>query len=228
MTIHTVLRAALGVSLLAGYSAAAVAAERVPMSIPAGKGLPVIAVSSSSAFDRACPAYYRQGNDSNVLPEFADQYCICIAANMESQGLGDRQVMNFLARTYSEDLTAFMHEYPNGEAWMEAFFASAEQCNNQDYGSNEPPPGNEPNPPPAGIPAGSWGGIVRDGPGQNYRRLASLEQGERVTLLENTGVYSNGFPWWLIEFWGGRQGYQWGGILCSLNAPLEGIYETCY
>jgi hypothetical protein len=229
MTTGKVLRAGLGASLLALLSTAAFAAERVPMSVPAGKGLPIVKVSSSAAFDRACPRYYRQGNDANVSAEFAEPYCNCIASTMESQGLGDPEVMDFLARTYSEDLTAFIDEYPNGDAWMEAFFAAAEQCNNQDYGSNEPPAdGNEPNPPPGAIPAGSWGGIVREGPGQNYRRLASLNQGEHVMLLENTGVYSNGFPWWYIEFWGNRTGYQWGGILCSLNAPMEGIYETCY
>jgi hypothetical protein len=113
---------------------------------------------------------------------------------------------------------------------MEAFFASAEQCDSQDYGSNEPPPGydNEPNPPPGPIEAGSWGGKVRSGPGQNYRHIASLEQGEHVMLLENTSIYENGFPWWRIEYWGSREGYQWGGILCSLNAPMEGIYESCY
>lgn len=197
------------------------------MSVPAGKRLPVLEVSSSAAFDRACPNYYAQGNDANVLPEFAEQYCTCIAGSLEAQGLGDPAVMDFMARTYSEDLTAFIDEYPNGEAWMEAFFAAAEQCNSEDYGSNEPPADNEPNPPPAAIAAGSWGGIVRDGPGQNHRRLASLEQGERVMLLENTGVYWNGFPWWHIEFWGSRTGYQWGGILCSLDAPMEGIYESC-
>lgn len=223
-----VLGAAVGASLFL-LSASAYAAERLPMSVPAATGLPIVNVSSSARFDRACPNYYRQGNDANVLPEFADQYCTCIASNMEAQGLGDPAVMDFLARTYSEDLTAFIDEYPNGEAWMEAFFASAEQCNNQDYGSNEPPAdNNEPNPPPGAIPAGSWGGIVRDGPGQNYRRVASLEQGEHVMLLENTSVYFNGFPWWYIEFRGGRTGYQWGGILCSLNAPMEGIYESCY
>lgn len=213
---NRILRVALGASLLAPVAAAASAGER----------LPVVLVSSSNFFDRACPAYYRQGNDQNVLPEFAEPFCTCIAGNIEAQGLG-YEVLDFLGRTYSEDLTTFIHEYPNGEAWMEAFFAADEQCRNADYGSNEPPPDQEPNPPPASIEAASWGGVVRDGPGQNYRKLGTLEEGEHVMLLENTSIMFNGYPWWRIEFWGSREGYQWGGILCSLNEPMEGIYETC-
>ena len=210
---NIVMRAALGASLLALVSTAAATGER----------LPVLLVSSSNFFDRACPNYYRQGNDPNVMADIADQYCTCIAGGIESQGLG-YEVLDFLGRTYSEDLTTFMHEYPNGEAWMQAFFAAEEQCKNADYGSNEPPPDyNGPNPPPGPIEAASWGGIVRSGPGQNYRKLGTLEQGEHVMLLENTSIMENGYPWWRIEFWGSRAGYQWGGILCSLNEPMQGI-----
>ena len=214
---RVVLGAALGVSLLAPLANAASAGER----------LPVMLVSSSGAFDRACPRYYRQGNDPDVMTSIAAEFCTCIASNVEAQGLGS-EVLDFLARTYSEDLTAFIHEYPNGDAWMEAYFAAEQQCkNNTDFGSNEPPPDQEPNPPPGSIEAASWGGVVRDGPGQNYRKLGTLEEGEHVMLLENTSVMWNGYPWWRIEFWGSREGYQWGGILCSLNEPMEGIYETC-
>lgn len=191
----------------------------------AGNNLPVVLVSSSSAFDKACPRYYRQGNDQDVLPEVATEYCTCIAGNMDAQGLGS-EVMDFLARTYSEDLTTFIDQYPNGEAWMQAYFAAEEQCkNNTDYGSNQPPDqgGN------GGFPmeAGSWGGIVRAGPGQEYARVATLAEGESITLLENTGVYSNDYPWFKIRYRGGREGYQWGGIVCGYGAPIEGAFETC-
>jgi hypothetical protein len=222
MLSHTAFRAT-ATCLLAFLSIPALAAERVPLSVPPGKDLPVIKISSSSNFDRLCPAYFRSGNSQDVLPEFADAYCTCVAGNMDAQGLGDRQVLDFLGRVYSEDLTAFIDEYPKGEAWMEAFFAAEEQCKNQDYGSNEPPPqGNM-----TQIPAGSWGGVVREGPGQNYRKVTTLQQGERVMLIENTGVMWNDYPWWQIEYGANFSGYQWGGILCSLNAPMEGIYETC-
>lgn len=69
--------------------------------------------------------------------------------------------------------------------------------------------------------------MVRDGPGKNFRKVANLKEGERVTLIENTGKMFNDYPWWKIEFSGRRSGYQWGGILCSLDAPMDGIYETC-
>lgn len=235
MSIREIFGATLAVSLSLAFAAAADAGGREASILgKAGLGkagirasLPVVLASASPAFDRACVNYYQQGNDPDVTADVAQEFCGCIAGNMEAQGLG-REVLAFLARTYSEDLTAFIDDYPNGEAWMEAFFASDEQCKNADYGSNLPPDEQEPNPPADGLPAGSWGGIVREGPGQNYRKLASLQQGEHVTLLENTSVYQNGFPWWYIEYWGGRKGYQWGGILCSLNAPMEGIYESCY
>ncbi len=223
MIMNMLARSALlCAALAASHAFAAPTAPHV-----ASKGLPILLVSSSGAFDRACPRYYRQGNDPDVLSEIATEYCGCIAGNVEAQGLG-YEMLDFLARTYSEDLTTFIHEYPNGENWMQAYFAAEEQCkNNTDFGSNQPPAEQEPNPPPGPIEAGSWGGIVRDGPGRQYRKLGSLEQGERIMLLENTSVWDNGYPWWRIEFWGGREGYQWGGIICGLDAPIEGTYEVC-
>lgn len=212
-----ILRAA-GALVFVSVSTAAFSGERPP----------VVLVSSSNAFDRACVNYYRQGNDTDVLPEIASEFCTCLAAELEGEGLG-RDALAFFARTYSEDLTTFIHEYPKGDAWMEASFRADKQCkNNHDYGSNEPPADeNAPNPPPGPIEAGSWGGIVRDGPGRNHRKLGSLEQGEHVMLLENTSVMEDGYPWWRIEFRGSREGYQWGGILCSLDEPMGGVYETC-
>ncbi len=207
-------------------AAGALVFASVPPAVFAGERLPVVLVSSN-AFDRACVNYYRQGNDADVQPVIASEFCTCLAAELEGEGLG-RDAFAFFARTYSEDLTTFIHEYPNGDAWMEASFRADKQCkNNHDYGSNEPPGEQEPNPPPGPIEAASWGGIVRDGPGRNYRKLGSLEQGEHVMLLENTSVMEDGYPWWRIEFRGSREGYQWGGILCSLDEPMEGVYETC-
>lgn len=190
---------------------AALASERLPLRL----------VSSSSSFDGACANYYRQGSDTDVQSSIAGEFCTCIAAEIEAQGL-DSDVLDFLGRTYSEDLTAFIGEYPQGEAWMESFFAADKQCKqNADFGSNQPPQAD------TRIEAGSWGGVVRDGPGQKFRKIATLAEGERVRLIENTGEMFNDYPWWKIEFSRGRSGYQWGGILCSLNAPIEGIYETC-
>jgi hypothetical protein len=77
------------------------------------------------------------------------------------------------------------------------------------------------------IEAGSWGGIVRNGPGMNHARVASLREGDRVTLLYNTGVVWNDFPWFLIRLGDGRLGFQWGGILCHRATPVEGVYQRC-
>ena len=66
---------------------------------------------------------------------------------------------------------------------------------------------------PASYPmsAGSWGGIVRNGPGQSYAKVGSLQEGDPVTLVEKTEVFENGFPWFKITYSGGGSGYQWGG-----------------
>ncbi len=77
------------------------------------------------------------------------------------------------------------------------------------------------------IEAGSWGGIVRNGPSQSNARITSLREGERVALLFNTGIMWNDYPWFLIRFRDGQLGFMWGGILCSRGAQVPGTYETC-
>lgn len=87
-------------------------------------------------------------------------------------------------------------------------------------------------PPPAAynefpVAAGSWGGIVRSGPGQEYRKLTALDEGDDVTLLERTGTVWNGYPWFKIAYGNGKHGYQWGGILCAKGTAVPGIFEAC-
>lgn len=77
------------------------------------------------------------------------------------------------------------------------------------------------------IEAGSWGGVVRNGPGQTHARIVALREGERVTLLHNTGVVWNDYPWFLIRFRDGQLGFMWGGILCSRGRQVAGTYQTC-
>ena len=77
------------------------------------------------------------------------------------------------------------------------------------------------------VAAGSWGGVVRNGPGMEHGRVASLREGERVALLFNTGIMRDGYPWFLIRFRNGQLGFQWGGILCRLEVPVEGLFERC-
>lgn len=77
------------------------------------------------------------------------------------------------------------------------------------------------------VAAGSWGGVVRNGPGQSHARITALREGERVTLLANTGVVWNDYPWFLIRFRDGQLGFMWGGILCSRGAQVEGTFQRC-
>jgi hypothetical protein len=77
------------------------------------------------------------------------------------------------------------------------------------------------------VAAGSWGGVVRSGPGMEHARIALLREGESVALLFNTGIMRDGYPWFLIRFRGDQLGFQWGGILCRLAVPVDGLYETC-
>lgn len=77
------------------------------------------------------------------------------------------------------------------------------------------------------VPAGSWAGKVRSGPGQNYAQVGSLNEGEDVLLLENTGIMMNGYPWFRIRFRNNREGYKWGGILCAKKVPVDGVYKQC-
>ena len=77
------------------------------------------------------------------------------------------------------------------------------------------------------VAAGSWGGVVRSGPGMDYPRIAALREGEPVTLLANTHIDRDGYPWFLIRFRGNQLGFQWGGILCRKDVPVDGVYQSC-
>jgi hypothetical protein len=77
------------------------------------------------------------------------------------------------------------------------------------------------------VAAGSWGGVVRNGPGMEHDRVAVLREGEPVTLLYNTRIMRDGYPWFLIRLRDGRLGFQWGGILCRTGTAVEGVFERC-
>ena len=78
------------------------------------------------------------------------------------------------------------------------------------------------------IEAGTWGGIVRSGPGQNYDRRASLAEGETISLMGVSPELENGFPWFKIWYDGGeKKGYMWGGIICAKGAERPGVFKVC-
>ncbi len=178
--------------------------------------------SISPKFDAACDNYYQAGLDPDVDPADAGLHCACLIEQFEPLG---KAAMDFLARTYEDDLTTFIHEYPKGNEWMEASFAADALCKAGDSeGGSEPEiDGSIPYP----ILAGSWGGIVRAGPGKQHARLATLAEGESITLIEPTHVEQDGFLWFRIEYRGNREGYHWGGIICAVGEPIPGTYETC-
>ena len=71
----------------------------------------------------------------------------------------------------------------------------------------------------------SYGGVLRSGPGANYRRLAGLVEGDDIEIVEATGEWSGGYQWYVVNTRHG-EGYHWGGIFCSQEA-LEGVLTTC-
>ncbi|MCI5111329.1 MAG: hypothetical protein MRY75_12325 [Marivita sp.] len=75
--------------------------------------------------------------------------------------------------------------------------------------------------------AASLGGNVRSGPGIDFARSGSLGYGAPLSILTATGVIFDGYEWFEIEDTGGQRGFHWGGIMCSLNADLPGVFSTC-
>jgi hypothetical protein len=71
----------------------------------------------------------------------------------------------------------------------------------------------------------SLGGVVRAKPDMNSKKVASLKEGDRIEIVEDTGVTMNGYTWFKIR-WKGRTGYHWGGIFCA-DAALGGVFEVC-
>ncbi len=71
----------------------------------------------------------------------------------------------------------------------------------------------------------SYGGIVRAGPGANFAKVASLREGDRVQIVHSTEKVMGGYNWFQVKF-KGRNGYQWGGIMCA-DDPLPGILSRC-
>ena len=78
-----------------------------------------------------------------------------------------------------------------------------------------------------GFAAKSWGGVVRSGPGMDFKQIASLKEGEKITVIEDAGVEMNGYRWYKIRFGANRTGFQWGGILCPVGKTVAGAFQSC-
>ena len=126
---------------------------------------------------------------------------------------------------------AFLSNYPTG---FHADLARAyvKKLAGQPAGTTPP---REAEAPPASVDtnfpvdAGTWGGIVRSGPGQSYKKQTSLPEGETVSLMGVTQELDNGYPWFKI--WYGpthdTTGYMWGGILCAKGVARADVYQMC-
>lgn len=84
-----------------------------------------------------------------------------------------------------------------------------------------------PTPVPMDLSGKSWGGKMRSGPGMEFDQIASLSEGEPVTIIQNTTITMNGYNWFLIRRSNGQLGYKWGGILCSNEGTVPGLYDKC-
>jgi hypothetical protein len=120
---------------------------------------------------------------------------------------------------------AFLSHYPQG-LYADLARAYLKKMASEPAAGAPPPPAAAA-PATYPMPAGSWGGVVRDGPGQSYGKVDSLQEGDTVTLVERTDVMENNFPWFKITYSGGGSGYQWGGILCAIGKERPDLFKTC-
>lgn len=86
----------------------------------------------------------------------------------------------------------------------------------------EPSPG-EGEPGTGEIPAVSFGGNLRAGPGSEYPRVGRLRQGTAVSLLNPSGPDVGDYPFWLIRIPNGDIAYHWGGYLCVPGGSVPGV-----
>jgi hypothetical protein len=77
-----------------------------------------------------------------------------------------------------------------------------------------------------GISGFSYGGILREGPGTEFRRMGSLVEGEYLEVLNETGIWWDGYQWFRVSTPIGT-GYHWGGIFCTESAPVAGVLGVC-
>jgi len=77
--------------------------------------------------------------------------------------------------------------------------------------------------------AGQGFQTVRATPSVFGEKLASLDAGSAVTILENTDQFLDGYFWFRIRYGDGLFGYIWGALLCTnANEPeLNAVVRSC-
>lgn len=76
------------------------------------------------------------------------------------------------------------------------------------------------------LPAISYGGILRSGPGMEFKKKASLREGQPLEVLEATGTWMGDYQWFKVRSSSGT-GFTWGGIFCSEGGKPEGVLSSC-
>jgi len=73
----------------------------------------------------------------------------------------------------------------------------------------------------------SYGGQLRKGPGMEFGKLASILKGDQVEVIEDTGVWFDGYKWFKVRTPRGT-GYHWGGIFCITgDSAVDGVFDNC-
>jgi hypothetical protein len=71
----------------------------------------------------------------------------------------------------------------------------------------------------------SYGGNLREGPGDQYAIVGSLPEGSFV-VLEPSGVWSGDYQWfWVTSDYGSA--FHWGGLICTYNQYVDGVLDVC-
>ncbi len=75
--------------------------------------------------------------------------------------------------------------------------------------------------------AQSWGGALRASPNKNSKKLATLKEGDKITILaKSSAAPFQNYPWFKVSY-RGRTGYHWGGIICPKGKSIPGTYKVC-
>lgn len=72
----------------------------------------------------------------------------------------------------------------------------------------------------------SLGGRIRSGPGMDFITRKLIAPDTPITLIENTDLSMDGYDWFRVET-NEVSGYQWGGVICSIDGKLSGALHQC-
>ena len=71
-----------------------------------------------------------------------------------------------------------------------------------------------------------FGSIIRFEPNMESRRLFSVPQGDPVVFVAETGSFLSDWQWVKVRY-GKREGYVWGGTVCTTDVQLKGVHFGC-